>query len=60
MGAAALGLADRALTEAVTHLRTRVQFGKPLASQQGLRFALAEVVTRFLDEPAAEGPPAPR
>jgi acyl-CoA dehydrogenase len=45
VGAAALGLADRALTEAVGHLSRRVQFGKPLAQQQGLRFALAEVVT---------------
>lgn len=45
VGAAALGLGDRALTEAVRHLGTRVQFGKPLAQQQGLRFALAEVVT---------------
>jgi len=45
VGAAALGLADRALSEAVRHLGERVQFGKPLAQQQGLRFALAEVVT---------------
>jgi acyl-CoA dehydrogenase len=45
VGAAALGLGDRALTEAVGHLSRRVQFGKPLAQQQGLRFALAEVVT---------------
>jgi acyl-CoA dehydrogenase len=45
VGAAALGLADRALDEAVRHLSQRVQFGKPLAQQQGLRFALAEVVT---------------
>ena len=45
VGAAALGLGDRALTEAVRHLEQRVQFGKPLAQQQGLRFALAEVVT---------------
>ena len=45
VGAAALGLGDRALTEAVRHLGERVQFGKPLAQQQGLRFALAEVVT---------------
>lgn len=45
VGAAALGLADRALTEAVRHLQQRVQFGKPLAKQQGLRFALADVVT---------------
>ncbi len=45
VGAAALGLADRALEETVTHLSNRVQFGKPLAKQQGLRFALADVVT---------------
>lgn len=45
VGAAALGFADRALTEAVSHLRQRVQFGKPLAKQQGLRFALADVTT---------------
>lgn len=45
VGAAALGLADRALAETTRHLQTRVQFGKPLAKQQGLRFALADVAT---------------
>ncbi|MCR9160957.1 MAG: acyl-CoA dehydrogenase family protein [Nannocystaceae bacterium] len=45
VGAAALGLADRALAETTAHLKTRVQFGKPLAKQQGLRFALADVAT---------------
>ncbi len=45
VGAAALGLADRALTCTVEHLHARVQFGKPLAKQQGLRFALADLVT---------------
>ena len=45
VGAAALGLADRALSETVAHLQSRVQFGKPLAKQQGLRFALADVAT---------------
>lgn len=45
VGAAALGLADRALSETVTHLKTRVQFGQPLATQQGLQFALADVTT---------------
>ncbi len=45
VGAAALGLADRALTCTVEHLQNRVQFGKPLAKQQGLRFALADLVT---------------
>lgn len=45
VGAAALGLADRALSETVAHLKTRVQFGQPLASQQGLQFAIADVAT---------------
>jgi acyl-CoA dehydrogenase len=45
VGAAALGLADRALDEATRHLSRRSQFGKPLAHQQGLRFALADVAT---------------
>ena len=48
VGAAALGLADRALMETVAHLRTRVQFGKPLAEQQGLRFAVADVATEHV------------
>ncbi len=45
VGAAALGLADRALSETVNHLSSRVQFGKPLSKQQGLRFAVADVAT---------------
>ena len=48
VGAAALGFADRALLEAITHLRNRVQFGKPLATQQGLRFAVADVASDHL------------
>lgn len=48
VGAAALGFADRALAAAVEHLRSRVQFGKPLATQQGLRFALADVATEHV------------
>jgi len=48
VGAAALGLADEALAVATKHLRTRVQFGKPLAAQQGLQFALADVATDHL------------
>jgi acyl-CoA dehydrogenase len=39
VGAAAAGLA---------HLRRRVQFGKPLATQQGLRFMLAQLATDHL------------
>ena len=45
VGAAALGLADRALTTMIEHLNARRQFGKPLAAQQGLQFALADVAT---------------
>ncbi|MBL8945740.1 MAG: acyl-CoA/acyl-ACP dehydrogenase [Myxococcales bacterium] len=48
VGGAALGLADRALEETVTHLKRRVQFGKPLATQQGLRFLVAEVATEHV------------
>lgn len=43
VGAAALGIADRAIEESAEHLKTRVQFGRPLAKQQGLRFAMAEI-----------------
>lgn len=48
VGAAALGLADRALSETVVHLKSRVQFGQPLATQQGLQFALADVATEHV------------
>ncbi len=48
VGAAALGLADRALAEATAHLASRVQFGRPLSAQQGLRFRLAELATDHL------------
>lgn len=48
VGAAALGIADRAFSESVGHLRARVQFGKPLAQQQGLRFALAQLAAEHV------------
>jgi len=48
VGGAALGFADRALAETVKHLKSRVQFGKPLATQQGLRFLVAEVATEHV------------
>ncbi|MBI4612201.1 MAG: acyl-CoA dehydrogenase family protein [Planctomycetes bacterium] len=44
-GAAAVGIARRALAEAVRHLGERRQFGRPLASFQALRFAIAEMAT---------------
>lgn len=48
VGAAALGMADRAFEVMVAHLNGRVQFGRPLAKQQGLRFALADLATEHV------------
>jgi acyl-CoA dehydrogenase len=47
VAAAANGFARRALDESVRHLKAREQFGKPLATNQGLRFDLAEMDTRL-------------
>jgi acyl-CoA dehydrogenase len=43
VGAAALGMAARALDEATTRVRTRRQFGKPLAEFQATQMALADM-----------------
>src|SRR5262252_2713277 len=45
VGAAALGLASRALDEAVSYARQRVQFGRPIAEFQGTQMKLAEMAT---------------
>jgi acyl-CoA dehydrogenase len=45
VGAAACGLAWRALDEAVAHARRRVQFGRPLSSFQAIRMKLADMAT---------------
>lgn len=45
VGAAACGMASRALDEAVQRVRTRVQFKKPLAEQPVVRSKLAEMAT---------------
>jgi len=45
VGAAAVGMAQRALDEAVTHVQARVQFGKPLASFQLVQASLADMAT---------------
>ena len=45
VGAAALGLAERALEEALSYAKRRVQFGKTLSEFEGLRFMLAEMAT---------------
>ena len=47
VAAAAVGFAQRALEESVSRLQKREQFGRPLATQQGLRFDLAEMDTRI-------------
>jgi len=45
VGAAAIGIARRAIVETVTHLKSRRQFGAPLADLQGLQFLLADMAT---------------
>lgn len=45
VGASALGMARRALDEARRRVQLRKQFGKPLAAQQDVQFALAEMAT---------------
>lgn len=42
VGAAALGMAQRAQDEAVAHVKGRRQFGAPLADLQGVQFLLAD------------------
>lgn len=43
IGAAAVGVARRALEEALRHCRQRVQFGRPLIDNQGLQFMIADM-----------------
>jgi len=47
VGAAAVGLAQRALDEAVQYSETRRQFGRPIAEFQGIEFKLAEMATEL-------------
>jgi acyl-CoA dehydrogenase len=47
VAACANGLARRALDETVGHLKSRAQFGRPLASFQALRFDVAEMDVRL-------------
>jgi alkylation response protein AidB-like acyl-CoA dehydrogenase len=47
VGAAAVGLAQRALEEAVQHSKQRRQFGRPIAEFQGIEFKLAEMATEL-------------
>src|SRR5712692_7237711 len=47
LGALALGLAEGALEECLQYTATRKQFGKPVASFQGVHFALADMATEI-------------
>ena len=46
IAAQGVGLAQGALDESVNYARTRVQFGKPVAANQGLRWMLADMATK--------------
>lgn len=45
IGAQMIGVAQGALNAAISHLRERRQFGKPLAAFQGIQFQLAQAAT---------------
>lgn len=47
VGAAAVGMAARALAEAVRHARRRRQFGRALSRFQAIRFKVAEMATEL-------------
>ena len=47
IGASAVGLAQAALDTAVSYAKERVQFGKPIASFQGIGFMLADMATEI-------------
>jgi acyl-CoA dehydrogenase len=47
VGAAAVGLAQRALEEAIVYSKQRRQFGRAIAQFQGIEFKLAEMATNL-------------
>jgi len=47
VAAAALGVAEAALEYATRYAKERVQFGRPIAEFQGVRFLLAEIAMRI-------------
>lgn len=47
ISAMAVGLAQSALDYALAYAKTRVQFGKPIASFQGIQFMLADMATEI-------------
>ena len=46
IGAQALGIAQGALDLAVAYSKERIQFGKPIAENQGIQFMLADMATK--------------
>jgi len=46
IGCIAVGIAQRALEEAMAYGRTRVQFGKPIIENQAIRFKIAEMAMK--------------
>jgi acyl-CoA dehydrogenase len=72
VGAAAVGMAARALDEAIAHVRRRQQFGQPLSAFQATQLRLAELATELraaallvqhaahsLDQPSADSAAEP-
>ncbi len=47
IAAQAIGIARAALEEAVTYVKERRQFGKPIADFQGIKFAIADMATQI-------------
>ena len=47
VGSAALGMAERALDDALRHAKQRVQFGQPIADFQAIQFKLANMATEI-------------
>ncbi len=47
VAAQALGIAQGAFDYAVDYVKTRTQFGKPIADQQGIQFMIAEMATEL-------------
>jgi alkylation response protein AidB-like acyl-CoA dehydrogenase len=47
IGAQALGIAQGALDLAISYAKQRVQFGRPIADNQGIQFMLADMATKL-------------
>jgi len=47
VGALAVGIARRALDEAIAFVKERVTFGKPVGSRQGIQWMLADMATKI-------------